>query len=165
MQNASAGKNPPPNHPEPKKQGEGTRGKGNPNPEEKKTPLGQKKKKKRQNRLGEPRLGKGVPHEAELWHRELVLAESSWGQSPPIESTATSSTNNKTRKTRHSCLSCRPSHVVEKNVIVTMHPPPQKGPPKTKQNNDKHGPKFEGLKLPDKFPQSKDLNTNQNKEL
>ena len=34
------------------------------------------------------------------------------------------------KKTKHSSLSCRPPLVIKKDVIVAMHPPPQRGPQK-----------------------------------
>ena len=132
-----------PTHPEeqePATAGEGENtARGNPptQKKEREAPLGDEEPKRKQKTLGKPRLVKGGDLEAEPQRGETVLTASLWGQCPLVSRKRKNTQNIHHSKNEHSCRSCHPALVVENNVMVTMHSPPNRGPKKnqnTRQN-------------------------------
>ena len=108
--------------------------------------------------LGVPRLVKGVQEEAGPRQRELVLAESLWGALPPQsrQHTKRNKSSNTQTITILSSLSCRSSSCHRKKQVVgTMHPPPRRGPRKTRTRRQNKARSLKGSENHTIFPQSK----------
>ena len=154
-----------PTHPEEQgheSQGKGKTRQGAPHQPRRKKEIATRQRRTRRRKttklLGVPRLVKGVQEEAGPRQRELVLAESLWGAVPPQsrQHTKRNKSSNTQTITILSSLSCRSSSCHQKKQVVgTMHPPPRRGPGKTRTRRQNKARSLKGSENHTIFPQSK----------